>query len=146
MKVALRRPGETFANGFEDVVGFLVHPRADIAVVDIASTAETHIFKAAPSHPSNGDRVRVLDAPSQGLDFAPLGPMVTLRGSVVSSVKSASTGKFKESWFECALPAVPGSSGGPVLNEQDEVVGIYSRSGPNGSTICVTLDGLKELL
>ncbi|MPR08866.1 hypothetical protein [Microvirga tunisiensis] len=39
-----------------------------------------------------------------------------------------------------------GSSGGPVLNSRDEVVGLYSRSSPNGNAVSVTLDGLQDLL
>ena len=117
------RPGIQTRDGRRTVGRVVrVHPRSDLALIEVPSLAGEPFLPVAPESPDIGERVQVLGHP-----FAvrpPAGFMAgTLRWSVIDGVVST-LGAIA---MQVSAPLNPGNSGGPVVSQSGEVVGVVSR-------------------
>lgn len=147
LHVLLREPGSQRSAAWRGLVYPLIHPKADLVVFQAPAGLPSVPLRIATAPAAPGDTVEVPAVPNVGLALD-IGPITRLKGTVTAISPVSTTGRFSEQSFVTTLPGAPGTSGAPVLNASGEVVGLYSRQNdPRGSsTVCVTLDGLADLL
>jgi hypothetical protein len=94
----------------------------DVAVLKIPGYGLT-VLAPAPAVPPAGAKLVVIGAP-RGLDF-------TVSEGIVSALRMENG----RQWIQMTAPISPGSSGGPVLNEQGQVVGISTMYRTDGQAL-----------
>jgi hypothetical protein len=145
IRIGVRGPGQTFRQGWEGEVIPILHPVADLAVLDFrAVTLPYPVLQPGSGNLGVGTVVHLWGASSTGLSLAPLPQPINQTGKIIASSHTLIGGRFQEAAFETDFPALPGCSGAPIING-NEVLGVYSRSGPTGGTLCVVLSGLKDI-
>ncbi len=111
---------------------------ADLAVVKVEKGIGQNAH-LAPADPSTGTRIRAFGYPRGG-------PMKITRGRVddyVSDIRLGNLGKVMRSDVDIQ----PGNSGGPVLDEQDRVVGVvYAIERSTNLSLIVPVSTLADLL
>jgi hypothetical protein len=118
----------TFADGTKaEVEGFLAYgEKRDVAVLKLKlDKRRPQPLKLATVLPRKGESVVAIGAP-QGLSF-------TASEGIISAVRDGKElAEFGAdalgTWLQTSTPISPGSSGGPLLNRQGEVVGANSAS------------------
>lgn len=109
-----------------NVVGFLsADKKRDLVVLKIDTDRKLAALPLAAKQPRKGETTVALGSPS-GLSF-------TATEGIVSAYREGSELKnfgldAEGSWLQTSTPISPGSSGGPLLNRQGEVVGVNSGS------------------
>ncbi|HEU5170692.1 MAG TPA: serine protease [Gemmatimonadales bacterium] len=92
----------------------LCNERHDIAVIGVAVPEGTAILPLAEGAPAQGQPIWVWGYP--------LGTRIAAEPSLAAGIVSAAG--VAEGTFALDVSSAPGSSGGPVLNEQGQVVGV----------------------
>lgn len=117
----------------------------DVATLVVEKFDGLPVFKFADARPLVGQRVRLAGFPSASRAWPPI--LYVALGRITAIDYSQQRMQIDiESGF-----ALEGSSGSPVLNDQDEVIGIvYSRQGAHGSgaaerMFAVHLDAMKSV-
>lgn len=107
---------------------------ADLAVLRITGAGRVGLVLAAEP-PAVGDDVLVAGAP------------LGLEGSVSRGIVSAYRDKRGQRMMQITAPISSGSSGGPVVNEAGELVGVVTEMIPAGQNLnfAVPVDALREL-
>lgn len=100
-QVRLRQPDRDLEATIEQV-----NRANDLALVTTAATVPA--LERAATEPAVGDQVLVVGAP------------LGLGGTVSNGIVSA----FREGYIQFSAPIGPGNSGGPVVNQQGEVIGV----------------------
>jgi S1-C subfamily serine protease len=117
----------TFADGTKaEVEGFLAYgEKRDVAVLKLKTNKKVTPLKLCQALPRKGESVIAIGAPG-GLSFtATEGIISAIRdGAELKAFGTDAVGK----WLQTSTPISPGSSGGPLLNLQGEVVGANSGS------------------
>lgn len=108
------------------VVGFLAQDKLrDLVVLKIETERKLKALPLANKTPRKGEATVAIGAPS-GLSF-------TATEGIISAIREgdelAEFGlKAEGSWLQTSTPISPGSSGGPLLNRQGQVVGVNSNT------------------
>ena len=121
---------------------------ADVAVLQQVELPHgnpeaTTIPRGAPAR--LGDRVFVVGFPTRSLQAA--GPTVVITSGIVSAKPFLAGTRFSReeprpmTWIQTDTPFNPGNSGGPLVNERGEVIGIVT-----WKLIGTTIDGLNMAL
>ena len=147
----------TFHDGDQaDVVGFLsVRPKQDIAILVVErGDRSLATIKFAETAPRQGDRTIALGSPL-GLSFsATEGIVSALRTELELTPNAPNKRDDGErdidkdlTWIQTSAPISPGCSGGPLLNERGDVIGVntLSRIGGQNLNFAVDIRHAKEL-
>ncbi len=94
----------------------------DLALIRLDTGARPQI-KLNTATPRIGSRICVLGAP-RGLDFS-------ISEGIVSQIRTVD----KVRYYQVSCPISPGNSGGPVLNERGEVIGVMSWRKTNAESV-----------
>lgn len=98
------------------------HVGLDLAVIDVPDLAGAPFLVLADKIPEVGDRVRAIGHP-----FGARLPGGFLLGTLRWSVTEGSVSAVGEVALQMTAAVNPGNSGGPVVNESGELVGVVSR-------------------
>lgn len=95
-------------------------PRNDLAVLRVDHRPARHLSFAPPGSIHTGDRVFTLGY-----------PVVSMLGVAEprfsdGTVSALSGAGNEDSWLQISVPVQPGNSGGPLLNESGQVVGVVA--------------------
>ena len=117
------RPGIQTLDG-RRTTGRVSHvlPSADIAIIDVSALAGEPFLPISKQAPDPGDEVTAIGHPfgvRPGAGFM----AGTLRWSISTGVVSTVGARS----IQITAPLNPGNSGGPVLNESGELIGVVSR-------------------
>jgi S1-C subfamily serine protease len=93
----------------------------DIAILKTDVTTSAHLYLADMTRVKQGQRVFTLGYPVPGV----LGEQVKYTEGVISSLSGL---QGEDSLMQITVPVQPGNSGGPLVNEAGEVVGIITSS------------------
>lgn len=93
----------------------------DIAILKADVTASAHLYLADMRQVKQGQRVFTLGYPVPGV----LGEEVKYTEGVISSLSGL---QGEDSLMQITVPVQPGNSGGPLVNEAGEVVGVVTSS------------------
>lgn len=107
---------------FTKVRALAVDPERDLAILKV-SGAGMRALEVSSSAPAVGDKLVVIGAP-RGLEF-------TVSEGIVSAIRRAEDAE----WIQMSAPISPGSSGGPVLNADGEVVGVTTAYREDGQAL-----------
>jgi thiol-disulfide isomerase/thioredoxin len=120
-----------FRDGAEvEVTGYrAIDSKRDIAILQLKSVPKSAaVLKVAADGPKQGDSIMAIGHPG-GFEFS-------VASGIVSAIRKTSEmpDDVKEflkthpdcKWIQITAPSAPGSSGGPLLNSQGDVVGIVS--------------------
>ena len=106
--------------------------RRDVAVLKLKGERKVKPLKLADKLPRKGETAIAIGAP-QGLSF-------TAAEGIISAIRDGK--ELKEfgndadgTWLQTSTPISPGSSGGPLLNMQGEVVGANSGTLESGQNL-----------
>lgn len=100
----------------------LKHSRStDLAVLKIATPTPAHLRIADMTSVKQGQRVFTMGYPVSGV----LGDEVKYTNGVISSLSGI---QGEDSLMQITVPVQPGNSGGPLVNEAGEVVGVITSS------------------
>ena len=129
----------TFANGDEIPVRGYVHlnHRKDIALLKIEPSAATTPLRPLPlftGTPRKGSEVAAFGAP-QGLSFSFSKSTVSAYRSASELRNSVGFPKDQGHWVQHAVPISGGSSGGPLVNKQGQVIGINTMTLTSGQSL-----------
>ena len=110
-----RRVEARFANGARVGVAGLIdkNEKLDVALLKLGGTHPAQI-KLASTDPRVGSRVYLLGSP-RGLDFS-------ISEGLIGQVRTIDGVRY----YQISGPISPGDSGGPVLNENGEAIGVVS--------------------
>jgi S1-C subfamily serine protease len=113
-----------FSDGEEFEVSGLIDKdeKRDLALIRVKSFGRPEL-KTSKSSPEVGSRAFVIGAP-RGLEF-------TISEGLVSQIQQIEGMKQ----YQFSSPASPGNSGGPLLNESGEVIGVVSWQLTNGQNL-----------
>jgi S1-C subfamily serine protease len=103
------------------VVGF--DARADLAVLRVSATGLPTLVLSRRESAVVGERVLAIGSPE--------GLVGSLSDGIVSSVRRDEAGLF----YQLTVPLSPGSSGGPVIDDKGEVIGIVESSIGRGQNL-----------
>lgn len=119
-----RRVEARFADHRRVAVAGLVdrNEELDLALIKLETEARPRIT-LSPRTPRIGSRIYVVGAP-RGLDFS-------ISEGLISQIRSVD----KVRYYQVSCPISPGDSGGPVLNERGEVVGVMSWRKTNAQNV-----------
>ena len=137
----------TFADGSKaEVEGVLVFDdKRDVAVIKIKEDRKRTPLRLAEKAPRKGESVVAIGAP-EGLSFtATEGIVSAIRdGAELREFGANAAGK----WLQTSTPISPGSSGGPLLNLQGEVVGANAASlaGAQNLNFAIAAEEIATLL
>jgi hypothetical protein len=131
-------------------------PKRDLALIELASmpAGVTELLLARES-PSPGDRIYTVGNPSASgsLWVYTKGDVRTevFRGRLEFKEKAKDGGKaqvIEAQVFETQAPINPGDSGGPVVNDRAELVGVNSciSQGAQSVTVCIDVREVREFL
>jgi S1-C subfamily serine protease len=101
------------------VVGYVLHPDRDIAAIEIGTKFDVQLNSYPESPNAYGDVISHLSAPKGVINTEGLGFFVT-----EVDVEYENDGKIKRQDMVFIKNINPGSSGGPVFNEEGQVVSI----------------------
>ena len=94
----------------------------DLALIKLDANVRSRIPLSSTS-PRIGSRIYVVGAP-RGLDFS-------LADGLISQIRTLDNVRY----YQVSCPISPGDSGGPVLNDRGEAVGVMSWRKPNAENI-----------
>lgn len=126
-KIQARFPGDRSVK----VLGLLAKDEAhDLAIIEIDSKIQPQLTLAAEK-PRVGAKVYVIGTP-QGLDFS-------LAEGLISQVREL--GGICQ--YQLSCPISPGNSGGPVVNDRGEIVGMVSWRKPDAQNVSFAIPSFE---
>jgi len=137
----------TFADKTKaEVLGWNAHYTTyDLALLKIETDKKLTALPVASVLPRKGDKTIAIGAP-QGLSF-------TASEGIVSGIREGSELKqfgtnLSGTWLQTSTPISPGSSGGPLLNFNGEVVGVNSSSleGSQNLNFAISCEQINRLV
>jgi len=104
-----------FSDGEEVACGKVVYRNQtqDLAVIEL-KTADRPLLKLVGDHPDIGSDAYLIGSPA-GLDFS-------ISDGVISQIRDVRGGK----WYQHTCPSTNGNSGGPLIGDDLEVMGVLS--------------------
>ena len=125
----------------QNATGYLaIAPEHDLAVLRVDAQSSPPPLPLAPARPAKASSVCAMGSP-QGLDG-------TVTNGIVSSIRQISTldGQLRAfadfmqydpqgTWIQTTAPISGGNSGGPLLDERGQVVGVNSFHHPDGQNL-----------
>ena len=137
----------TFRNDAKlEVTGVLgVNKELDIAILKINSPGKTEFISLAMSPPRKGESVVAFGAP-KGLSFS-------VTDGIVSAVRPGSElvefgGSGKGTWIQTSAPISSGNSGGPLVNNSGNVIGMNTLVFKNAQNVnfAISATDIQQIL
>lgn len=144
-RVGIREENKGFNDGWRKIIRPILHPLADLAIVMGDWSDVPYTPYNLGSSGAVGDNVAMLGAANTSCDTGPLGANIGLNGNI-QNIFLENHLKWVNKEFDVDFSHIPGCSGAPVLNNDNGVIGIYSRDSGNKNVKCSDINNIYDII